>query len=313
MDRRTLLAGGLAATGILLAPGAASAQVAMRNGQTPNMTAPGLALPEPWLTVPCRRRDAERASKYGPLSNISEGWFYGMERGIHGGEVHRSLDINLPFGADVLAPADGWAARTIQTWYTEHVYQGKRIGFGLGEWLITLHKVPGRDEYWWTKMAHVGWIDPTIHYLRPWSDSDGDLHEPDGQHGPQSLYLPDPELAALFTPIKRGQKLATVGDSGVEWGYRDQYNLDTGELLPRDRNLFPAWDKDVHLHLEVYRRVNGSPKPGETLDATRISIDPFGQYGQVRRWQNFSPYDGYRVGPGNQWLLDHRDVPCFTA
>lgn len=313
MDRRTLLCGGAAAAaGTLLLPGAAEAQVFPRYRQAPNMTAPGLELPAPWLVVPCRKRDAERASKHGRLSCISEGWFYGMERGIHGGQVHASVDINLPWGADVLAPADGWAAWTIQTWLTGNVYKDKRVGFGLGLWLITLHKLPDREEYWWTKQAHVGWVDPKLRFLRPWADSDGDLHEPDGQHGPDNLYLTDPELAAAFTPIKRGEKLATVGDSGVEWGYRDQYNLETGGVLPRDRKQHPAWDEDVHLHLEIYRRVNGSPKPGETFDANRISVDPFGQYGQVRRWDNYSPYDGFRVGPGNQWLLD-RGVPVFAG
>lgn len=299
--------------GLAVIDGTAAAAPNERRRPMPSLVAPGLQLPKPWLALPWRERDAAHS---GGRKNISEGWFYGMERGIHGSEVHRSVDVNLPFGAPVLAPADGWAAHTIQTWYTPTVYsrdgRSGRIGFGLGKWLITLHKLPDTDAYWWTKMAHVGWIDPKIKYLRPYADSDGDLHEPDGQHGQDNLYLPDPQLAQIFTPIKRGQVLATVGDTGVEWGYRDEYNLDTGEVLPRDRQLKPAWDVDIHLHLEVYRRVNGSPKPGETFDANRISVDPFGLYGQVRRWEGYSSYDGYPLGPGHQFLTDHHGRPLYA-
>jgi hypothetical protein len=269
------------------------------------MVAPGLLLPQPFLALPFRRRDAVPA---GGEKNVSEGWYYGVERGIHGSEGHHAVDFNLPYGAEVLAPADGWAARTYQSWLTETVYTDPargnhtgRIGFGLGLWLITLHRVPGTDVYWWTKQAHLSWISPSIKYLRPHVDSDGDWHEPDS--GPDNLYVPDPDLTSIFTPIKRGDVLAKVGDTGVEWGYRDDFDVNTGQVRPRNRVSLPQWDVDIHNHIEVYRRVNGSPKAGETFDANRISADPFGLYGQVRRWE-FSPYDGYPLGPGHLWLSD---------
>jgi hypothetical protein len=267
-----------------------------RRDRTPSMVAPGLMLPEPFLALPFRRRDARAA---GGECNISEGWLYGAERGIHGFEGHHAIDFNLPYGADILAPADGWAARTYQSWLTETIYQGKRIGFGLGLWLITLHRVPGTDVYWWTKQAHCSWIDPSIRYLKPYVDEDGDWHEPNS--GPDNLYIPDPDLAAMFTPIKRGDVLARVGVTGVEWGYRDKFDVATGQVEHNPQQQ--QWDGDIHNHIEIYRRVNGSPKPGEKLDTARISADPFGQYGQVRRWQ-YSPYDGYPLGPGHLWLGD---------
>ena len=271
-----------------------------------NMTAPGLTLPQPSLVLPFRKHDAMST---GGTDNVSEGWYYGAERGITGLDVHRSIDFDLPYGTPVFAMADGWAAFTYQSWLTATEYLGKRIGFGLGLWLLTLHKLPGSDVYWWGKYAHLSKVRSGIKYLRPYVDSDGDWHEPDS--GPDNLYVPDPQLQQIFTPITKGQPLGYVGDSGVEWGYRDMFDVDTGTVAPRDRQAQPPWDAP-HLHLEIYRRVNGSPAPGETLDADRLSVDPFGQYGMVRRWEDYSSYKGYSLGPGHLWLTDRHGKPVYT-
>jgi hypothetical protein len=115
-----------------------------RVGTPSSLVAPGLDLPAPFLRLPFR---SELRRQVG-TSNISEGWFYGDERGIHGREAHHAIDFNLPYGTDVLAPADGWAARTYVSWMTSTRYHGRRVGFGLGLWLITLHRVPDSDVFW---------------------------------------------------------------------------------------------------------------------------------------------------------------------
>jgi hypothetical protein len=266
------------------------------------MTTPGLALP-------FRKSDAARA---GGTNNISEGWYYGEERGITGSELHKSIDFDLPYDSPVYAMADGWAAFTYQSWLTTTEYQGKRVGFGLGLWLLTLHKLPGSDVYWWGKYAHLSAVKPGIKYLKPYVDSDGDWHEPDS--GPDNLYVPDPQLALTFTPIKKGQLLGYVGDSGIEWGYRDQFDVATGTIAPRDRQAQPAWDDDTHLHLQFYRRLQGDePEPGKPFNSTVVAVEPFGQYGTVRRWEGYSSYDGYPLGPGALWLTDRHGKPLYAA
>lgn len=266
-------------------------------GTPSSLVAPGLELPEPFLRLPFSRHLAQGVG----TRNISEGWFYGAERGIHGMETHHAIDFNLPYGADVLAPADGWAARTYVSWMTTIRYQGKRVGFGLGLWLMTLHKVPGTDVYWWTKMAHLSDIKEHIRYLRPKRDRDGDWYEP--KRGRDNLYRPDPVLAQEFTPIKCGEVLGKVGDTGIEWDWRDEFGAEMGVVFQRNRRMLPPWDDDTHLHFEVFRRVNGSPKRRWQLNTDRISVDPFGLYGQVRQWpRRSSPYDGYPLAPGHLWL-----------
>jgi len=275
---------------------------------TPTMVTPGLSLPAPFLALPFSKQNAAQA---GGTRNISEGWYYGEERGITGSETHHAIDFNLPYGSPVLAMDDGWAAFTYQSFLSPVAYKGKLTGQGLGLWVLTLHKVPATNVYWWGKYGHLSAVAPGLKYLRPSVDSDGDWHEPSS--GPDNLYVPDPQLTTIFTPIHRGQILGYVGDTGIEWGYRDAFNVDTGTVTPRDRVALPAWDKDAHVHIEIYRRVNGSPAPGETFDSTRISVDPFGQYGQVRRWENYSSYDDYPLGPGSLWLTDQRGKPVYAG
>lgn len=189
-------------------------------------------------------------------------------------------------------PADGWVARTYQSWLTEIDYRGKRLGYGLGMWLLTLHSLPDQPGvFWWTKVAHLSWIDPTIYYLQPTQDSDGDWHEPD------VLYVPDRQLTQVFSYRKRGDLVATAGDTGIEWGYRDNFDPVTGQVAPRAS--LPSWDLDLHIHFEVYRRKNGSEVG---FDAERICIDPFGLYGQVRA--DAPLYTTGALGPGHVFLIN---------
>ncbi|HKX73651.1 MAG TPA: hypothetical protein VJM32_06530 [Candidatus Saccharimonadales bacterium] len=324
--RRALGLGGVALLGAAAAALTGEAAMAQpsdgRRGPEPSLVLPGLEVPPPWMALPFRKRDAARS---GGTSNISEGTYLGSERGIHGGGhdivagiigngLHNAIDYDLPYDTDILAPADGVAFRTYQSWLTNVVYQrdgrSGRVGFGLGLWLITLHRVPGTNVYWWTKKAHCSWIDPGVRYLRPYVDADGDWHEPNS--GPDNLYIPDGDLFAMGTPIKRGDVLARVGDTGVEWGWRDDFDIEAGQVRPRNRGQLPPWDVDIHLHDEIYRRVNGSPAAGESLDTRRLSIDPFGRYGQVRRWEGYSAYDGYKLSPGHVFLTD-RGKPIYAA
>jgi hypothetical protein len=159
-------------------------------------------------------------------------------------------------------------------------------------------------------MAHLASVEPHIRYLRPKRDRDGDWHEP--KRGRDNLYRPDPILAREFTPIKCGETLGRVGDTGIEWDWRDEFDPETGGVFTRNRRMLPPWDDDTHLHFEVYRRTNGSPKRRRHFNADRISVDPFGQYGQVRRKQKMSPYDGYRLAEGHLWLSEHGQ-PLYAA
>lgn len=169
---------------------------------------------------------------------------------------------------------------------------------------------PGSDVYWWGKYAHLSRVATGIPYLRPTVDSDGDWHEP--SKGPYNIYRQERMLERLFTPIHAGATLGYVGDTGVEWGYRDKFNPDTGTVAQRDHHKFPAWDLP-HLHLEVYRWKCSNPRWWWQLKTNRISVDPFDTYGTVDRSSGPSPYDGYKLGPNSLWLTDDQGLPRYAA
>lgn len=277
-------------------------------GGPPGYDLSKIDLPWPSLLLPFRASDAAQT---GGTNNVSEAWNYGAETNITGTSAHRAIDFDLPLGAPVYAMAPGWAAYTYQSYLLDKQYKGKRVGLGLGLWLMTLHSLPGSNVYWWGKYGHLGSVAPGIRYLRPHRDHDGDWHEP--SRGRDNIYVAERKLAWRFTYIETGDLLGHVGDTGVEWGYRDEFDPDTGTVNPRDRDRYPAWDS-AHLHLEIYRRVRGNTRlPRPWRNTARISVDPFGHYGVVDREKGTSPYDGYVLGANFLWRTDNSGHPLYAA
>jgi murein DD-endopeptidase MepM/ murein hydrolase activator NlpD len=220
----------------------------------------------PCLAIPFRK---------GTKFQITEGWLYSkQERDIHGHEMHCGIDFAVPRGTPVLTAADGYALSSYHRDY-DGKYQGKRVGFGLGHFVQMW--LP--DEQLFLQYGHLEKVADIVPYYPP--SKVGEALEPRVvYHGPQDLDL------SLMKPIKRGEVIGFVGDSGLSWGY-----LETPESRP-DPSANPSWD-EVHLHFEAFRR-NEDGQKDEWWD-------PYGVYGDVRLYQS-DLQDHIKAEP--LWLTD---------
>lgn len=198
---------------------------------------------KPFLSVPLE-------SKVRDTVVITEGYDYLQELSLHPSvKRHYAVDFQVRRGTPVLAAADGYAFASYHLVYLEDRFQGKRMGFGLGRFVQIWHPQAGV----YTLYAHLGQIDSSVRYHQPVRLDEG--------WDPAKLYVPVEEFLKLAAPVKRGQRIGTVGTSGLSL-------LGDGEH-PNNVNL-PTWDPaGPHLHFEVYTR--GANGRGKVL-----RWDPFG-------------------------------------
>lgn len=217
------------------------------------------------FSIPFKRSDT-------PL--ITEAWIYSSEeRSIHGFTNHGGVDFAQPYGTAVYAAADGYAISSTQLAPQARTYEGKTIGFGLGEFVQVWHPMQGV----FTSYSHLSKVEKSIPYFKPTCK--------DGACDPEVVYNDSSFSVKKGKHVKRGELIGYVGDSGLSWGYDEE---------PRGakRNLVkePSWDES-HLHFEMYTRV----APNYTK-ARRY--DPFGIYGRL------SQYDAASyVGPDSIWKI----------
>ncbi len=244
-------------------------------------------IPKPFLTLPFAEADAPR-----DILQISEGWYYSPEEEkISNKSLHRGIDFSMPRGTPVVAAADGYAVRSFQVADTDEVYQGKTIGFSLGEFVQIWHS----EQKVYTLYGHLNKASDDIAYAKT-EQLASNTWEPTG------IYAPVDEIMQKATFVKRGQVIGYVGDSGIGWGYSDTFDLSTKHIVERDYNTFPSWD-ETHLHFEVYTR---------TADgrAKQTRFDPFGLYDQVRDGRN--PYQNSANNPQNLWQLNKSGQPAYS-
>ena len=192
---------------------------------------------------------------------ITEGWIYSEEeKSIHGIANHQAIDYSGLRGTPVLASADGYAVSTSQIAYLSRIYQGKRVGYGYGNYVIIWH--PEKKLY--TLYAHLEQAAPDIPYFQPEERSYG------GWGPPPTLSLKPEDLLKNAKFVKKGELIGWMGDSGLSWGYDE---------LPRlrpDPICYPSWD-EPHLHFEVFT-INAEGK--------KVKLDPYGIYGTAEEYKD---------------------------
>lgn len=260
-------------------------QLPISNRSQPLATTNQLQLPPaPFLTMPFEKRC--------PGMKVTEGWLYSPhERSIHGSDVHYGIDFACPRNTPIVAMADGYAIRSYHSVMQDRVYQGKGIGFGLGEFVQIWH--PSQGVY--TVYAHMEKAADTINYVETKQVSE-DFWNPVG------IYKSTDEIMKVATPVKRGDIIGYVGDSGLQWGYNETFQPPHHVQRPNPATN-PSWD-ETHLHIEVYTRLaDGSAKDKR--------FDPFDLYGQVR--PEYNPYKKMRQGSNGLWLTKKwSGKPCYS-
>ncbi len=225
--------------------------------------------PKAFLTLPF---------KEGTNFQIAEGWLYsGEERKMHGRKVHYGIDFAANRGTPVYAAADGLA---IASFDTEEYgkWQDKKLGFGYGRFV----QVWNPDTKSFMIYAHLETIAPNIYYEKPAKNGIG---------WKPSLPKSKEEVETHEnTPIKKGDLIGYVGDTGLTWGYDE---------TPKERpnpEQFPSWD-ETHLHFEVFNYDE---------EGQKVAYDPYGIYKQAVK------YTDMQIPNTSLWLLDDKDKPYFT-
>jgi len=279
-------------------------------------------MPKPFLKLPFRQRDGV-ASLWD-----SEGWITSPDElaidDETNGDLHGANDFEFVrqsdhgYGLPVLAAADGRAYYSYQyisgSWIDS---SGKthQVGWGAGLVVEIRHAkdVPGGDRGWVTQYIHLSGVAPGIPYLAPTAVNDpNDPQHPDWFPAP--LVQDDDTLWNTGVPVKAGQVIGYQGDTGIGLDWKDNFNVVTGQITPRDRVKYPSWDPP-QLHFQLYQgRVNG---------AKQNIVDPLGNYAQIcpgefTPWQPstnpYTPFPGVvRTAKQSAFLTDTFGQPLYAG
>lgn len=196
----------------------------------------------PYLTLPSQSQDVKSYE-------ITEGWEYSKkESEIHGFKTHNGVDLAVPYGTLVVAPADGYALSSYHTFWVKdkegrtRIYEGKTICFVLG-YFVQMY-IPKVNRF--IQLAHLSEIDSGIPFSKPVYNRPTDGWNP-VNHTLRINELKDHPAVAF---VKKGTHLGKVGFSGLSWGYED-YNPETGKPIVPDPGKFKSWDES-HVHLEDF-------------------------------------------------------------
>lgn len=230
---------------------------------------------EPFLTLPVHQ------------FSISEGWDYGIELVFHPDiPRHFAVDFRAPRGTPVYAAADGEAIQSFQTFYLDKLDQlgvhdwrlNRRLGFGIGHFVQIWHPEQGV----FTSYCHLDRVESSIPFVAPDEDKPGLFN-------PSIVYKSLDEVRKVASPVKRGQLIGYIGDTGLSMDYDERPDS------IRDHAKFPSWD-ETHLHFEVYTRNDAGRKD--------LRWDPYGIYGKTPDYKSGKP-----AATGNLWLLDANGKP----
>ncbi len=229
---------------------------------------------------------------------ISTGFkYHSSEILLHGVKNHQAIDLDVPRGTKILAPADGFYIATYgevllrdeqghpKQLTTDQAVRlnpkntllnsppDKNGSIYFGSYVVQGWHQPGR----YTQYAHVDWVNPAIPYNPPVEVKDekgnptGDLKHSNTLRDPVSTYR-QPNHAAW---IKKGEVIAETGMTGCGWGRR---TYDFAKFDSRMRPDFRTSDyyfyTGPHLHFVVL-----GPRVPRTRTAR--AYDPFGIYGQL--------------------------------
>jgi hypothetical protein len=284
---------------------------------------PGTVQPQPFAALPFPKVVA-------PLLRVTNGWYEEEQelKVIGNDDFHAALDFEgMPCGTPVLAAADGVAVATYQSgierggeapydpndpynphtdWKDPVTGHTGWLGFaGLVVELQTNVVVPGFQNAT-LQYFHLAAVNPAIKWLAP--DRDPDTVTWDGKHvenwTPNAIRKSQADIRAIATPVKRGQLLGWLGDTGINFGYNDHFVPELHQVLPRDRHANPPWDPQgagattplafaCQLHLEEYS--------GRSATFSKLNrFDAMDLYARITGVPGTPSYNNpYMSGPGH--------------
>lgn len=243
---------------------------------------PGLVQPaKPFAAFPFSQAVA-------PKLKMSSGWFIAEdERDVIADDFHEALDFEGPAcGTPVLAIADGWAVASYQSgiarggkapfdpanpanpdtdWQDPISKHTGWLGFsGLFVELQTNVQIPGFQNAT-AQYFHLAAVNPKIKWLVP--ERREDTVTWDGKRVanwfPAGIRQSQEDIRKIATPVKRGDVIGWLGDTGINFGWNDKLDAKHGFVWPRDRRANPPWDPPgagvttplayaCQLHIEFY-------------------------------------------------------------
>ncbi|QQG43982.1 MAG: hypothetical protein HYW86_03920 [Candidatus Roizmanbacteria bacterium] len=247
----------------------------------------------PYLTLPFRKADLQRPYE------ISEGWVYSADEiKIHqGNPIHLGVDFALPYGTPVVAPADGYAMSSYQSfrikdsWNNIRTYQGKQLNVGFG-YFVSIYN-PEADRF--VDLTHLSDVDPQIPFSPPFKTEDG--WAPTNHNEDPEKFMKNPYVAF----IKKGTVIGKVGYSGLTWGY-EEYKEGAKRPVVLDNNTNKSWD-EPHIHFAEFFR---DPKTHE-INYLR---DPYDIYDVFTSYPTLNRKT--TVGPNPLFFLNNEGLPKYA-
>ena len=267
-------------------------------------------------------------SSVAPQLRMTSGWDIAEdERGVIGDDFHQALDFEGPrCWTPVYAIADGWAVASFQSGIARggkapynpsdpanpdtdwrDPISGKEGWLGYGGFLVELQtnvQVPGMQNAV-AQYFHLAGVNPTIAWLPP--EAQADTTTWNGKHVknwyPGGLRQSQDAIRKIATPVKRGDLIGWLGDTGVNFGYNDWFDPLLHVAWPRNRTAQPPWDPQgagvaspieyaCQLHLEFYA---GRSATGGKLN----KFDGFDLYQRVTGEPGTASYrNPYNPSPG---------------
>lgn len=302
MFRRSRLFG--AALAVALSAGLAQATPVAAETRPPGVTQPVA----PFAGLPFHHSVA-------PLLRMTSGWFIAEdELGVIGDDFHDALDFEgPPCWTPILAIADGWAVASYQSgvarggaapfnpadpsnpetdWRDPINHKEGWLGFaGLFVELQTNVRIPGYQNAV-AQYFHLAAVNPRLTWLDPVRQEDTVTW--DGKHVenwfPAPIRQSQEAIRAVATPVKRGDVIGWIGDTGINFGYNDRFDPEHRIVLPRNRQANPPWDPQgagvttpiafaCQLHIEFYSGRSAT-------------------FGKLNRFDGFDDYDRITGIPG---------------
>lgn len=295
-----------------------------------------------FMRLPFKRSDAK------PLV-ITNGWKMATDEAkvLGDDEDHEAIDYEgIRYGTPIYAPADGWAWYSFQSfpmryegpydpanpsdpstfWRDPHT--GREGYLGAAGLFIEMQfdqevKRPDGTSLGniATQFFHLKEVAPGITYLPP-------IRQPDVvAYNGQKIKIwtplvnkPQEYMRQHASKITRGQLIGWVGDTGINFGYDDDFNVATGKVAARDRRALPPWDpqgvplltsldRAAQIHQQSY--IGRGPAP---THSRQNSFDMYDLYAKVKPFNNpYTPAPGaFRAGPNSVFETNVLGQPKFV-
>lgn len=265
---------------------------------------------QPFLKLPFKRAFGQRLT-------ITQGWNEeATEETIIGEGIHAAIDFEgYPYGAPIVAAADGWAYYTYQRIIEQVNYKdpitGRQINYideGAGLFVEVVHDklatgVLG-NPHWVTQYVHLDRVAAGIPYVTSAPNGTATVG---GQtitnYTPTGIMRPQSELIKVGKRVRQGQVIGYMGDTGIGANWYDNWNPVLKTVLPRNRLATPPWDPQGAY----------SPSVSPTW-ATQLHFNLYagrgadGKQGQQNRLDSFDLYAASDLGI----LLGHTYVNPYT-